>query len=68
MYKFSPELVARLQKYFAQRYDVQLSDEQAEMYLDSLAKLFQCGVQQAERAAGADACFPAFVGLDSNPT
>ncbi|MFA5991659.1 MAG: hypothetical protein WC794_05460 [Candidatus Doudnabacteria bacterium] len=41
MTKFSSELIERLQKFFADKYGVEVSDEQAEMYLDSLGKLWE---------------------------
>jgi hypothetical protein len=40
MSKLSPELIARITKYFAQKYEVTLTPEQAEEYLSSLGALF----------------------------
>ncbi len=40
MTKFSPQLVQRMQKHFADKYGALLTDEQAEEYLDSWADLY----------------------------
>ena len=40
MTNFSPDLVKRIKKYFSDRNGVQLSDEEAEQYLESLAEFF----------------------------
>lgn len=40
MSKFSPQLVERLQKHFAEKHNAQVSNEEAQEYLDSLADLY----------------------------
>lgn len=40
MTKFSPQLVERLQKHFAEKHNAQVSDDEAQAYLDSLADLY----------------------------
>ena len=37
---FSPELVKKCQEYFKSRYGLDISDADAQLYLDSLADLF----------------------------
>ncbi len=39
MSKFSPELKERLIRYFAQKYEIKITAEQAEEYLNSFAEL-----------------------------
>jgi hypothetical protein len=38
--KFSPELIERLKNYFLRKYQLQLTDEVASQYLDSLSGLY----------------------------
>ncbi len=40
MLKFSQNLILRIQKQFAEKYEIVVSDEQAAAYLDSLADWF----------------------------
>lgn len=40
MFKFSPKLIERCQKHYAQKYHVELTSEQAEVFLSSLADLY----------------------------
>ncbi len=40
MTKFPPQLIERLQKYFAEKLHQQLTVEEADLYLDSLGSLF----------------------------
>jgi hypothetical protein len=40
MHHFNPELVARITKYFKQKYEVSITPSEAEEYLHSWAKLW----------------------------
>jgi len=48
-YKFSPELRAQLIAYFLQKYQVDISQELADEYLDSMADLYLAFSQMNEK-------------------
>ena len=45
MFDFSPELVARIKKYFLEKYGLVITEDKANEYLDSLARLCESFVE-----------------------
>lgn len=55
MHKYSSQLRARLIGYFAHRFDITITDDEADLYLDSLAELVSLFDDIAgDRARGPD--------------
>jgi hypothetical protein len=46
--RFNQELILRVMKYFREKYDLEISPATAEDYLDSLADLYETGLEFAK--------------------
>ena len=64
MTKFSPQLKERIIQYFRKRNGLELTQEQAEQYLDSLADLFPFLTAAEKPWAAAGGTASGLVGLD----
>ena len=54
MYGFNQDLIARVTKYFHERYQHDISPETAEEYLNSMADLYGCFIEFLETENEAD--------------